>query len=84
VKHVASIADMATNDEFVLSVVVRRRDDLEHPTTSADAIAMVRGLLEQGSFLDVLHVVGRRRFEHLPDPQADGLPSDAEERPESL
>jgi hypothetical protein len=62
-----------------MSVVVRRRSDLEHPTTSTEAVTIVRGLLEQGSFLEVLNVVGRRRFTELPDPEADGS-----ERPESL
>lgn len=75
---------MTTRDEFVLSVVVRRRSDLDHPTDTTEAVTMVRGLLEQGSFLDVLHVVGRRRFAELPDPEAEGLNPDAQERPESL
>ena len=55
-------------DEFVLSIVVRRRSDLEHPADPAEAVAMVRERLEHGAFLDVLNVVGRRRYTALPEP----------------
>ena len=54
---------MTTKNEFVMSVVIRRRDDLEMPAETADAVAMVRELLEAGAFLDVVQVVGRRRSE---------------------
>lgn len=77
-----------TRNEFILTVVVRKRDDLEHPTDSGEAIRMARQLLEQGSFLDVVSVVGRRRFVDLPEPtdgQTDlAIPDNAPARPESL
>lgn len=77
-----------TTNEFILTVVVRKRDDLEHPTDSVGAITMVRQLLEQGSFLDVVSVVGRRRFTAIPEPtegQTDlAIPDNTPTRPESL
>ena len=66
-------------DEFVLSVVVRRRSDLEHPADPTEAVTMVRGLLEQGAFLDVLNVVGRRRYTAIPEPtDGDGWDNTAQ------
>lgn len=61
---------MATKDEFVMSVVIRRRGDLEMPVEVTDAVAMVRELLEAGSFLEVVQVVGRK---------SEGLDSDTPE-----
>lgn len=58
---------MDTKNEFVLSVVIRKRDDCEEPTTATEAVRLVRGLLEQGTVVDVLSVVGRHRFADLPD-----------------
>jgi hypothetical protein len=63
---------MTTKDEFVMSVVIRRRDDLEMPVETADAVAMVRELLEAGAFLDVVQVVGRRRSEVLDSDTPEG------------
>lgn len=70
---------MTTKDEFVMSVVIRRRDDLEMPVETADAVAMVRELLEAGAFLDVVQVVGRRRSEVL-----DDTPDSAQGAPQAM
>jgi hypothetical protein len=56
---------MTTKDEFLMSVVIRRRDDLELPVEVTDAVAMVRELLGAGAFLDVVQVTGRRRSDVL-------------------
>ena len=76
-----------TNNEFVLSIVVRKRDDCEQPNDPAEAVRLVRGLLEQGTVLDVLNVVGRRRYTALPEPTVETepwwetYPPEAEEQP---
>lgn len=45
-----------SEDTFRITVAVRRRSDLEAPSSIDEALAMVRNLLEQGSFLTVLAV----------------------------
>lgn len=45
-----------SEDTFRITVAVRRRSDLESPSSIDEALAMVRNLLEQGSFLTVLAV----------------------------
>jgi hypothetical protein len=65
---------MTTKDEFLMSVVIRRRDDLELPVEVTDAVAMVRELLEAGAFLDVVQVQGiaSRRSEVLDSDTPEG------------
>jgi len=63
---------MTTKDEFLMSVVIRRRDDLELPVEVTDAVAMVRELLGAGAFLDVVQVTGRRRSEVLDSDTPEG------------
>lgn len=41
---------------YRLTVVVRKRDDLDVPSSVDEAVSMVHQLLEQGSFLEVLTV----------------------------
>lgn len=43
-------------DTYRITVAVRKRSDLEAPASLDEALAIVRNLLEQGSFLTVLAV----------------------------
>jgi len=44
------------NDEFHLTVKIRKRTDLEEPTSMEEAVSMVAELLSNGSFVEVLSV----------------------------
>ena len=46
---------------------------MEMPVETADAVKMVRELLEAGAFLDVVQVVGRRRSEVLDGDTPEGV-----------
>ena len=43
-------------ETYRITVAVRKRTDLDTPSTLDDAIAIVRSLLEQGAMIDVLAV----------------------------
>lgn len=45
-----------SQDTYRLVVTVRKRTDLDVPSSLDDAVSMVGNLLAQGSFLDVLAV----------------------------
>lgn len=45
-----------SGDTFRITVAVRKRSDLDAPSSIDEALALVRNLLEQGSFLTVLAV----------------------------
>jgi hypothetical protein len=44
------------DDHYALTVKIRKRTDLEQPTSIEEAVSMVAGLLSNGSFLEVLSV----------------------------
>ena len=44
------------DDSYTLTVKIRKRTDLEEPTSMEEAVSMVAGLLSNGSFLEVLSV----------------------------
>jgi len=46
---------------YRLTVVVRKRDDIDAPSSVDEAVSMVHQLLEQGSFLEVLAVEPEER-----------------------
>jgi hypothetical protein len=46
---------------YRITVVVRKRDDIDAPSSIDEAVSMVRQLLEQGSFLEVLAVEPEER-----------------------
>ncbi len=45
------------SDTYRLTVVVRKRKDLDEPSSIDEAVKAVHGLLTQGSFLDVVSVL---------------------------
>lgn len=45
------------SETFRLTVAVRKRKDLETPTTIDEAVAVVHNLLTQGAFIDVVSVL---------------------------
>jgi hypothetical protein len=46
---------------YRITVVVRKRDDIDAPSSIGEAVSMVHQLLEQGSFLEVLAVEPEER-----------------------
>ena len=44
------------DDSYTLTVKIRKRTDLEEPTSMEEAVSMVAGLLSNGSFLEVLSI----------------------------
>jgi hypothetical protein len=46
---------------YRITVVVRKRDDIDAPSSIDEAVSMVHQLLEQGSFLEVLAVEPEER-----------------------
>lgn len=47
---------VAMSDTFRLTVAVRRRSEINYPSSEEDAIAVVQDLLSQGLFFEVLSV----------------------------
>lgn len=46
---------------YRITVVVRKRDDIDAPSSIDEAVSMVHQLLEQGSFIEVLAVEPEER-----------------------
>ena len=46
------------NNEYTLTIKVRKRDDLEQPANIEEAVSIVYQLLLEGSFLEVVSVKG--------------------------
>ena len=44
------------SNTYRLTIAIRKRNDLERPTSEAEAIMLVHDLLSNGSFIDVLSV----------------------------
>ncbi len=44
------------SNTYRLTIAIRKRNDLERPTSEAEAIMLVHDLLSNGSFVDVLSV----------------------------
>lgn len=52
------------SETYRLTVAVRKRSDLDTPSTIDEAVAVVHNLLTQGTFIDVVSV--------LPEQQSNG------------